>query len=84
MTAAYNQYLNFKSYLKNVAWQTSVDEPLSLTINKYWNRTALNLSLASNVFKKAKVNQVLQSWAIDNGAELNTMSTWEYDGYFDY
>jgi len=31
---------------------------------------------ASDVFLKAKVNQTLQTWGIDNGADLNTMSSW--------
>ena len=39
---------------------------------------------ASDVFLKAKVNQTLQTWGIDNGADLNTMSSWQYDGVFDY
>ena len=63
----------------------STDESLQLTLNKYWNTSSINNStLPSNIFIKAKVNQALQIIAIDNGADLSTMSTWEYEGSFYY
>ena len=83
--AALTQYKNFVSYLKNKGWETNTDEPLSLTLSKYWSQANLSDNgTASDVFKKAKVNQTLQIWAIDNGADISSLSTWQYDGVFDY
>jgi len=65
------------SYLKTTGWKTNTDEPLSLTLSKYWKKTNLSDNgTARDVFKKAKVNHTLQVYGIENGADLSTMSTW--------
>jgi hypothetical protein len=51
--------------------------PVSIPINIYWKRNTVS------PFIKARVNQQLQVLAIENGAELNTMSSWEFQGDYD-
>lgn len=48
--------------------------PVTVPIDAYWKKNTVS------PFTKARVNQELQVEAINNGADLNTMSTWEFEG----
>ena len=50
---------------------------VAAVIDTYWKRNR------ATPFVKSRVNQKLQKVAIDNGADLTTMSAWEFEGEYD-